>query len=78
LVEWVGLGALCGLQAKALLHSAWRQQQQARQRHVTDLHVCTHTTTQVRPDKPFRLAVGSFKEDTHNQVEIIQRERLTD
>jgi len=29
---------------------------------------------QVRPDKPYRLAVGSFKEDTHNYVEIIQRE----
>lgn len=30
----------------------------------------------MRPDKPFRLAVGSFKEDTHNQVEIIQCEQL--
>lgn len=29
---------------------------------------------QVRPDKRYRLAVGSFKEDTHNYVEIIQRE----
>eukprot|EP00879_Flechtneria_rotunda_P003596 GHRR01003831.1.p1 GENE.GHRR01003831.1~~GHRR01003831.1.p1 ORF type:complete len:372 (+),score=88.35 GHRR01003831.1:384-1499(+) len=26
----------------------------------------------VRNDKKYRLAVGSFKEDTHNQVEIIQ------
>ena len=29
---------------------------------------------QVRPDKRYRLAVASFKEDTHNHVEIIQRE----
>jgi hypothetical protein len=32
--------------------------------------------TQVRPDKPFRLAVGSFVEDYNNRVEIITRERL--
>lgn len=29
---------------------------------------------QVRPDRPFRLAVGSFIEDYNNRVEIIQRE----
>ena len=29
---------------------------------------------QVRPDKPFRLAVGSFIEDYANRVDIIQRE----
>jgi hypothetical protein len=29
---------------------------------------------QVRGDKRYRLAVGSFKEDTNNLVEIIQRE----
>jgi hypothetical protein len=32
---------------------------------------------QVRGDKRYRLAVGSFKEDTNNQVEIIQREQDT-
>lgn len=31
---------------------------------------------QVRPDKPFRLAVGSFIEDYSNRVEILQRESL--
>jgi len=30
--------------------------------------------SQVRSDKPFRLAVGTFKEDTSNTVEIVQRE----
>lgn len=30
---------------------------------------------QVRPDKPFRLAVGSYVEDLNNRVEIISRER---
>ena len=29
---------------------------------------------QVRPDRPFRLALGSFIEDYANRVEIIQRE----
>ena len=29
---------------------------------------------QVRPDRPFRLALGSFIEDYNNRVEIIQRE----
>ena len=29
---------------------------------------------QVRPDKPFRLALGSFIEDYANRVEIVQRE----
>ena len=28
-----------------------------------------------RPDRPFRLAVGSFIEDYNNRVEILQRER---
>lgn len=31
---------------------------------------------QVRPDKPFRLALGSFIEDYANRVEIVQRELL--
>lgn len=30
---------------------------------------------QVRPDKPFRLAVGSYIEDYNNRVDIIARER---
>lgn len=37
---------------------------------------CLPMWLQVRPDKPFRLALGSFIEDYANRVEIVQRELL--